>query len=100
MVKLCHSIISVRSVSRCELSSNRFFIGRVIPRQHQLVKSKKNLYGERRQSIKNIETFLVYSLREYCCEPLQRTCNRLVALVREFVSQLLMSLIYIYQNIM
>jgi hypothetical protein len=48
MMELCHFIISVRSVSRCELSSNRHFIGRVVPRhiawskqQQQLAKSKK-----------------------------------------------------------
>jgi hypothetical protein len=43
----------------------------------RLVKSKKILCGEQRQSIKNLEIFLVDNLCEYCCEPSQRTDNRL-----------------------
>jgi hypothetical protein len=42
-----------------------------------LVKFKK-LCEEQRQSIKNLEIFLVDSLRGYCCELSQRTSNRLV----------------------
>jgi hypothetical protein len=39
---------------------------------------KKILYKKRRQSIKNLEIFLVDNLCGYCCEPSQRTSNRLV----------------------
>jgi hypothetical protein len=41
---------------------------------------KKILCEEQRQSIKNLEIFLVYSLCGYYCEPSQRTGNRLVVL--------------------
>jgi hypothetical protein len=41
---------------------------------------KKKLCGEQRQSIKNLENFLVDNLCGYCCEPSQRTGNRLVNL--------------------
>jgi hypothetical protein len=44
------------------------------------VRQIKKLCGERRQSIKNFEIFLVDSLCGYCCEPSQRTGNRLVLL--------------------
>jgi hypothetical protein len=40
--------------------------------------SLKLLCEERRQSIKNIEIFLVDNLRVYCCEPSQHTGNQLV----------------------
>jgi hypothetical protein len=63
------------------------FIGRVVSRhigwskqQHQLVKSKKLVCEELRQSIKNLEIFLD-SLRGYYCEPSQRTANRLILLM-------------------
>ena len=42
------------------------------------VRSLKILCEDRRQSIKNLEIFLVDNLRGYCCEPSQRTGNRLV----------------------
>jgi hypothetical protein len=42
--------------------------------------NKKILCEERRQSIKFFEIFVVNNLREYCCEPSQRTSNRLVSL--------------------
>ena len=65
------------------------FIGRVVPRhigwskqQHQLVKSKKLVCEELRQSIKNLEIFLD-SLRGYCCEPSQRMGKRLVCTLRK-----------------
>jgi hypothetical protein len=38
----------------------------------------KILCGKRRQSIKNLEIFLVDNLRGYCCELSQHTGNRLV----------------------
>jgi hypothetical protein len=41
---------------------------------------KKILCGEQRQSIKNLEIFLVDNLCGYCCEPSQRTGNRLVCI--------------------
>jgi hypothetical protein len=39
---------------------------------------KKILCGEQNQSIKIFEIFLVDNLCGYCCEPSQRTGNRLV----------------------
>jgi 3-deoxy-D-manno-octulosonic-acid transferase len=67
MLELCHYINYVRSVSRCELFSNRFLIGRVVPRhiewskqQHQLVKSKKYYAENRDNQLKILRSFFGY----------------------------------------
>jgi hypothetical protein len=61
------------------------FIGRVVSRHWMestitsVSQIKKILCVERKQSIKNLEIFLVNSLREYYCKTSQRTGSRLVS---------------------
>jgi hypothetical protein len=60
--------------ARHHLSTWSFFYHDV----DSLSQIKKILCEEHRQSIKNLDIFLLDSLRGYCCEPSQRTGNRLV----------------------